>query len=189
MKYSCVIIGPSDKAKLWRFGKIKKSNYKKWQRSLIEVLTQYFDELYFIPDKGVYVDFCQTFKNVTGKKIIAFVPQLEGEIVQKARQLANKVKQIPGGMGWSYLNTHIIGQAKFALCLGYSPGSILEICSIKYLNQYQKKNIRLLIDQRCVSQKLPKELIDEIKDIFYFSNSNQLRKILDGFFKKRKGIG
>jgi hypothetical protein len=187
MRYSCTIIGPSDKTKLWRFGKIKRNNYKRWQKSLVNILSQYFDELYFIPDRGVYVDFCQTFKNITGKKIIAFIPLPEEKIVQRAKKLADKIRQIPGGKGWSYLNTHVIGQSKFALCLGYSPGSILEICSIKYLNQYQRKNIILLIDERCISQKLPKELIDEINDVFYFSNTSQLKEILNGFFKKEKG--
>ena len=175
MKRKLVIIGPSDASKPERYGSV--TDYRKWLRDLANVLRRHFDTVYFIPDKGTYVDLALAFADER-HKIIAVIPEETEEYIAWATRYTKDFQVIPGGEGWTFLNSHIIGLADEVLCLGYSAGSVLEICSAKYLAIYEKRIIRIMVDERAISTELPQELHDESINITYFSSEEYLDRLL-----------
>ncbi len=175
MKKSVVVIGPSDKTKPSRYGSI--SDYEKWIAETVTVLRKHFQRVYFIPDKGTYVDLAVAF---AGKdhEIIAVIPEKSDEYIQWAERYTSNYQVVEGGEGWTFLNSHIIGMADKVICLGYSAGSVLEMCSAKYMAIYNKRTIKIYIDNRAISTKLPAELHEESIHISYYKDSNELEALL-----------
>lgn len=180
---SFVVLGPSDKTKLTRFTSV--DNYDNWLSQLVEQCTKSFDELYFIPDKGVYVDFARRFLKKKGaSSVIAVIPHGEEWLVKRAQKIgANRVYEMKYGYGWNYLNTHFIGLADYALYLGYSSGSMLELVSAKYIRMYENHSTTVFIDGRAVSQKLPFELEEDLKHFHYFNNIREFEELLNKYVR------
>ncbi len=178
---SFMIMGPSDKSKIARYTKIK--DYSKWLNELVEVCSDKFDELYFIPDHGVYVDFAKKFLEKNGvDSVIAVLPHGEQWLIERANKMGvTRIHEMQVGVGWNFLNTHFVGLAPFAVYLGYSSGSVLELVSSKYLRVYENHSIRFFIDKRSLSVPLPEELIEDIETVSYFSSKIELRRLLEEY--------
>jgi hypothetical protein len=176
-------MGASDVTKISRFTKIK--DYKKWINDLVEECAETFDELFFIPDHGVYVDFALAFLKEKGPgSVIAVVPHGEQWLEERARKMnITRVHRMQVGVGWNYLNTHFVGLAPYALYLGYSSGSILELVSSKYLRVYENHPTHFFIDRRSISIPLPKELVEDIVTISYFNSRIGLKSLLEQYVK------
>jgi len=174
VKRKLIILGPSDKTKPMRFGNIL--NYDSWIDELAVLSRKYFQEVIFIPDAGVYVDFAIKFKDLGGK-ITAIIPDESEPSIKNALRYTKKWKKIEKGWGWSFLNTHIVGESDYSLCLGFSAGSILEVLSAKYINKYENRDLTIFIDRRSVSEPLHKEIHHEIRNIHYFNSSSELEKL------------
>ncbi len=175
MKKSIVVIGPSDRTKPSRYGSI--TDYRQWIDDTAKVLRKYFELMYFIPDKGTYVDLALSFTD-KDHKIVAVIPELSDEYIHWAKRYTTHYQVIEDGEGWTFLNSHIIGLASMVICLGYSAGSVLEMCSAKYMAIYNKKTIKILIDRRAISTKLPNELHEESIDMHYYKSSDELNELL-----------
>src|SRR3989344_7047517 len=176
MSRKLVIIGPSDKTMPLRFGSI--DDYDEWISQLAVISRDFFNEIIFIPDQGTCIDFALKFKELGGK-ITAVIPSKTPKYIKWAKRYTDSCRILSDGMGWEFLNSHIIGEAKHVLCIGFSAGSIIEICSSKYLRLYDGKNFCFMIDARATSTTLPAELEYELKDIYYFENTTELRKLME----------
>jgi hypothetical protein len=181
MKKSLVVLGASDIEKPMKFGSI--TNYDTWLEELAKTTLMYFDNLFFIPDHGTYVDFAQKFHSIGGNST-AVKPTADTPISKAILKHTDEVISIPGGQGWTFLNTHFVSLAPVALCLSYSAGSILEICSSKYSMIYEGKKTKILIDQRGVSSSLPPEIEAELYDVEYFNNNSQLTALYEKTWKQ-----
>lgn len=170
------ILAASNTANPKRFGSV--DQYKNWIEGVAVICRKHFDTLYFIPDQGTYVDFAKTFKKLGGTIHAALPNAHDRLLLQNAQRLGATPYELKEGSGWNYLNTHFIGLADYAVCLSYSPGSILEMCSAKYLKRYESKDITIFIDKRGVSQELPQELAVELAPIYYFTTNGELDKLL-----------
>lgn len=178
MVKSFVIMGPTDVTKLQRFTKIE--NYEEWLQELVEVCAEAFDVLYFIPDHGVYVDFALAFLKMKGEgSVIAVMPHGEQWLIERAHGMGvNEIHEMHNGVGWNFLNTHFVGLAPFALYLGYSSGSMLELVSSKYLRIYENNPTRFFIDERTLSVPIPAEIEEDVETITYFSSAAMLTEEL-----------
>lgn len=180
---SFVVIGPSDILNVLQYTEIE--DYKKWLNELVDVCQNKFDELYFIPDHGTYVDFALAFQKKKGpESIIAVVPHGIPWVKERAIELgAKRIHEMPNGTGWTYLNTHLVALAPHILFLGYSAGSMLEFVSSKYLKRYEDISSHFFIDERSISIRLPEEIHREIKAISYFKSKRQLERLLNEYVK------
>lgn len=175
MKKSVVVIGPSDRTKPSRYGSV--TDYEQWIDDTAKLLRKYFELMYFIPDKGTYVDLALSFAD-EDHEIVAVIPEMSEEYAHWTKRYTTHYQVIEDGGGWTFLNSHIIGLASTVICLGYSAGSILEMCSAKYMAIYNKKIIKIFIDRRAVSAKLPDELHEESIDVCYYQSSDELDELL-----------
>lgn len=176
MKKSVVVIGPSDKTKPSRYGLVH--DYEHWISETAAILRKHFRRVYFIPDKGTYVDLAIAFADAD-HEIVAVIPEMNTEYVNWAKRYTNNYQVIEGGEGWTFLNSHIIGMTDTVVCLGYSAGSVLEMCSAKYMAIYDKKVIKIYIDNRAISNELPDELHEESIDISYYKDPDHLDRLLN----------
>ena len=176
---SFVIMGPSDVTKITRHTTMDKE-YWLWLRELVKVSAETFDTLFFIPDHGVYVDFAMEFLKLKGKDaVIAVMPHGEQWLIQRAHEMgADKIHEMQAGVGWNYLNTHLVSLAPYALFLGYSSGSMLELMASKYIRVYENHPTRFFVDTRVLSVAIPLELVEDIETITYFSSAAELKKEL-----------
>jgi roadblock/LC7 domain-containing protein len=173
--YKLMIIGPSDLNKIFKNTNLSKMKYKSILKSAAKYLSLKFKELYIIPDNGVFLDFAIEFKKY--KPVFAYLPDKK-EL--KYEELLNNVKKynfspIYTKQNWVYLNNIPIRNVDFVYCLGYSSGVFIEIGNIKIANVWSNKKIKLIIDERFISSRLPFEIsmdlpIIYIKSITEFEN-------------------
>lgn len=184
-----VIIGVSDRSVLWRFGKIKEKEYLKFIKEYAESLAKHFENIIVTPDDGIYSDIALEFGKIKNKKPIAYYPDKDTFYgVKHIEQNFPKyeLRKIDGD--WYKLDADITKQSNVIICLGLTPGSLIELSFIKYHQKYgvfknpELKNIHLFIDERCIEQKLPKSFEVQISNIFYYQNINELEKLI----KQRK---
>ena len=182
-KKTFVIIGPSDPTKVTRFGQVK--DYEKWLGELVIECADKFDELYFIPDQGVYVDFATVFLKIKGpKSVIAVIPNGVKWVAERAKDMGiTRIQEMKPGTGWTYLNTHLVGLAPYAVFLGYSSGSLLELVSSKYLKKYENLSTRFFIDKRSISIPLPEEIVEDVTTVSYFDSNTSLRGLLEQYVR------
>ncbi len=178
---SCVVLGPSDAEKIRKYGKVK--DVKKFTKEAGRFLSKHFDYVLIIPDSGIFLEIAKEFKKTDkNKKVIGYVPGKTkgGKHLQKYFKYCDEVKDIGGG--WFNLNTELTRQSDYVFCFGFSAGVFVELASIKYNQMYMNLNTKIFIDQRCISQKLPKEVEIDLKNLAYFKDFQDLEKLKD--FKK-----
>jgi hypothetical protein len=177
----CVLIGVSDRKQL---RKIK--DYEKFVSDYGQFLAKHFENVIVTPDDGVYTDIALEFGRIKGKKPIAYYPDKDtfyGYEHLKKNFHQYEVREINGD--WYKLNADLTKQARVVICLGFSPGVLIELSFIKYHQKYGKfrdprlKNIHLLIDRRTIDWRLPRSFDEQIENIFYYSSLRSLEKILN----------
>jgi len=181
----CVLIGPSDVSSLWRFGSVKKINYLKFVKEYASFLFRHFSNVIVTPDDGVCADVAQAFSNLTKKKPIAFYPDKDFFYgTQHVEKNYSKYDLKPIEGDWYKLNADLTKKSLCVICLGFSPGALIELSYIKYHQKYGSlhdsslSNIHLFIDSRCIESKLPSVFKEQIKNMYYFSSFSCLEKLL-----------
>ncbi|MDI6737806.1 MAG: hypothetical protein QME12_04800 [Nanoarchaeota archaeon] len=186
-----LIIGVSDRSILWRHGKIKEKDYPKLVSSYANLLASFFDNVIVTPDDGVYTDIALEFGKLKGKKPVGYYPDKDTFYgIEHIRQNFQnyEIRAIDGD--WYKLNADLTKQALAVICIGFSPGVLIEGAFIKYHQKYggfknpKLKNIHWFIDERCIDKKLPKSFEEQIANIFYYKNLKQLKELIE----KRKQL-
>jgi len=175
---SCIILGPSKVQKIKKFGGIK--NIDEYIREAAKFFAKHFDSILIIPDDGIFLRVAREYKRIDkNKKVIGYIPGKTKN--DKAKKLdryykyCDEIRDIGGG--WFNLNTELTRQSDYVFCLGFSAGVFIELCSIKYNQKYIGLNTKIFIDQRCISQKLPKEVEVDLKNLKYFKNFDDIEKL------------
>ncbi len=89
------------------------------------------------------------------------------------------------------MEAELTRQAQVVLCLGFTPGVLIEGSYIKYHQQYWgRKDPRLrmihwCIDERCIGQRLPKSFEEQIANLIYFPDLQALARVLDRLMQKQ----
>ena len=182
---NAVLIGSSDRSSLWRYGQIKKEEYEQFVREYAKFLSERFDNLIVTPDDGVYTDIALEYGKIMNKKPIAFYPDKDTQYgIDNLRKnfALYEVKAIDGD--WYRLNAELTKQSLTVIVLGFTPSSLIELGFIKYHQKYgglkdpELKKIHVFIDERCITEKLPKTFEEQIDNIFYYSDLDQLDKLI-----------
>lgn len=181
-----VIIGVSDRSSLWRHGKITQEDYESFVRDYATFLSKKFENLIVTPDDGVYTDIALEFGKIKGKKPIAYYPDKDAFYgIDHIKDNFPNYELRPIDGDWYKLNADLTKQSLIVICLGFTPGVLIEGAFIKYHQKYggfknpKLKHIHWFIDDRCIDQKLPKSFEEQIANIFYYNDLNQLDKLLE----------
>lgn len=180
-----VVIGVSDRSCLWRHGKIKQKDYGQFVKEYAVFLAKRFDNVIVTPDDGIYTDIALEFGKVKKKKPIAYYP--DKDIFYGIKHIEKNFPNYelrPINGDWYKLNADLTKQSLVIICLGFSPGVLIESAFIKYHQKYgslknpKLKHIHLFIDKRCINQKLPPSFDEQIANIFYYSSLAELSRLL-----------
>ncbi|VVB75926.1 Uncharacterised protein [Candidatus Tiddalikarchaeum anstoanum] len=188
-----VLIGLSDRQVLWNLGGIKKEDYQNFVYDYAKFLAKVFDNIIVAPDDGVYTDIALKFGEIKKKKPIGYYPDKDTYYgYEHLKKNFEKYETRPIDGDWYKLNAELTKQALCIICLGFSPGSLIELSFIKYHQKYgafkdkKLRNIHLFIDERCISQKLPSNFEDDIHNICYYSSLDELGRLIlkkEGFLR------
>ena len=178
---SALLIGPTDKIKIFKFGKINKKDYVKYKEKIGKILATNLSTIYLIPDEGIPLDMARSYKQFGGKEVIGVIPIGECGALARYFKFCDKIEEVDGG--WTVLNTCLCLKAGLMIGFGLSSGTLVEIAYSKYHKKYLGKEIPILLDERTISRRLNLEVEDEI-DLKYFDSDERLKQ----FFKKLRGI-
>jgi len=173
---SALLIGPTDKTKIFRFGKIDKISYEQYKEEIGKVLAANLFSVYLIPDEGIPLDFAKSYKKFGGREVVGALPKGGCDILEKYFQFCDRTEEVDGG--WSVLNTCLSLRTELMIGFGLSPGTLVEIAYSKYHKKYLGKNIPVLLDEKTISGRLNPELEEEI-DLRYFDSAEKLNQFLE----------
>lgn len=176
-----LIIGPTDKTKVLRYGSILPENYGLYTKEIGRVLAKNISQLSIIPDEGIPLDLAKAYKRFGGKKVVGNIPKEGYKNIEQYFQFCDEIEELNGG--WTTLNTCLSLKNDLIIGAWLSPGTIVEIAYTKYHNKYLGKKIPILFDKRTISRELPKELEEEVF-LTYFKSADQLDELLKNFIVK-----
>ncbi len=180
-----VIIGVSDRSSLWRHGKLQQQQYPQFVEDYAKLLFEFFSNVIVTPDDGVYTDIARSFAKQSGKKPIAYYPDQDTYYgIEHIRPNFPDYELRPIGGDWYKLNADLTKEAPVTICIGLSPGVLIEACYIKYHQKYSRykdqslENLQLLVDTRTLENTLPSTLQEHIQNIHYYQNFQELQSLL-----------
>lgn len=172
----CVLLGPSDRSVLWRHGKISKAEYHSFVQEYANFIAKNFDNLIIAPDDGVYTDVALKFQEITNRKAIAYYPDKDKFYgIEHIKKNLKKFDSRPINGDWYKLNADLAKQGDVVICLGFTPGVMIEISYIKYHQKWANKKISVFVDERAIGSRLPESVTEEIKDFHYVKNSGDIK--------------
>jgi hypothetical protein len=177
---SALLIGPTNKTKIFRFGKINRESYEQYKEEVGKVLAVNLSTVYLIPDEGIPLDFAKSYKQFGGREVVGALPKGGCDVLKKYFQFCDRTEEVDGG--WSVLNTCLSLRTGLMIGFGLSPGTLVEIAYSKYHKKYLGRNIPVLLDERTISGRLNPEIEDEV-NLRYFDSAERLNQ----FLKKLKG--
>ncbi len=173
---SALLIGPTDKTKIFRFGKIDRDSYGQYKEEVGKVLAANLSTVYLIPDEGIPLDFAKAYKKFGGREVVGALPRGGCEVLEKYFQFCDRTEKVDGG--WVVLNTCLSLRTGLMIGFGLSPGTLVEIAYTKYHKKYLGRNIPVFLDERTISGRLNPEIEDEV-DLRYFSSAEELNGFLE----------
>lgn len=183
-KLGCLLAGPTDKTKLFRFGGIARVNYQSYLSQMGLSLGKNLDWVDIIPDQGVPLDLARAYR-AKGGYVIGHVPQGKCASLEPYFGECDKIEEHNGG--WSSLNTCLSLKSDLVVVTGLSPGTFVEISYTKYHRLYLGRDIPVLVDTRAISSRLPLELEDEL-NVYYFDTESKLENLLKKIRKKNETL-
>ena len=140
-----------------------------------------YENVIITPDDGIYTDIAEKWQEITNKKATAYYPDKDTYYgIEHIKHNFSKYATKGIGGDWYKLNAELTKQAKTVLCLGITPGVLIELAYIKYHQKYgghknpKYKEITLIIDERLIEQRLPKTVEKEINNIKYINNVEKI---------------
>lgn len=175
---SCFIGGPcAKKSNLWEYGKISKTEYDKYITDIAKTLAEDCNNIEIIPDEGVPLDIAKKTRLLVNRpNVIGYFPKHGMSFhLEKNYQYCDEIIGVDGG--WTSLNTVPSSFSKIFICFGLSPGVFQEIAHTKIHRIWNKIDVKILMDERAISSRLPPELATEI-NLTYFDSNDELNSIL-----------
>lgn len=180
-----VLIGVSDRSSLWRHGSLNEEDYESFVEEYATALAEHCENVIVTPDDGVYTDIAIAFGKRKGKKPLAYYPDKDTEYgYEHLKKNFSHYDVKPIGGGWHDLDALLTKKAPITICVGFSPGTLIELSFLKYHQTYGGKKdpdlrkLRLLIDTRCIERPLPETFHEQISNITYYGSIKELEQQL-----------
>ncbi len=173
------ILGAGDRNNIIRYTKMEEPELDRLIRDVGKLLAKLGAEIVIVPAMGTPYEVAGAYRKAGGKRVIGFVP---------GRDTKYGTGHIKGFLGiadekvnigsWYDLNGEIASYGDFAVCIGLSPGAMLDICFMKYHRKFLNSRTRLIIFENTISQLLPPELEEDLGKITYVSSAKELERAL-----------
>lgn len=149
----CGIIGPSNYARVAKVINLTQEDYLKKVAGIAGLIAKLGFEIMVTPQLGTLpYFFVQEYKKAGGKKVIGVIPLQDTEFGISRLDKSVCLEVIDCGV-WRQQASFLASESDFQLCLGFSSGTLEEICFSKW---FGKKPV--LIIKELVSGQLPSEL-------------------------------
>ena len=173
---TALLIGPTDKTKIFRFGKLREEDYDSHIEDIAKVLAEKISVVYLIPDAGAPLDVANVYKKLGGKKVVGVLPEGGYPALEKYFCFCDEIEEIEGD--WRVLNTCLSKKTGLMIGFGLSPTTMVEICYARYHKNFSGKRIVTLLDEITISGRLHPE-VEEGVDLRYFNSPEELSSILE----------
>lgn len=174
-KLISLITGPTDRAKIFRFGNISREGYPIFLKERGRVLAKNLSQINLVPDDGVPLDIAQAYKTAGGERVVGYTPRGGCPTLERYFNFCDRIEEFD--TGWPGLNTCLSLRGDLITVFGLSPGTIIEIAYTKYHKKYLGRELPILIDRETINGTFSPELLDELS-LQYFSSNDELNKIL-----------
>lgn len=173
------ILGCGDINKIYRYTKLSKGKLKDIITNLGKLLASKNVDLIIVPARGIPYEVAEEYKKYGGKKVIGIIPKKDKRYgikhIKEYLHIADEEKDIEY---WYHLNGEIAAIGDVAICLGMSSGAMADIVMLKYHYKYLGSKTKLLIFENTISQRLPKEVEEELKYLHYVKSVKEVDKFL-----------
>lgn len=173
------ILGCGDISKIWRHTDLSKEKVIELINSLSEVLAKKRVELVMLPARGVPYAVAEAYKKSDGEKVIGLVPSGDKKYglghIEKYLGIEDERVNLNS---WYELNGEIGAKGDVCLVIGMSPGVMCEICMLKYHYKYLNSKTKLVIFRKTISEKLPEEVEEDLKEVHYVNSLEELEDLL-----------
>ena len=173
------LIGPGSIEKIWKFSKLNKEKTLKLIEDIGKLLAEKA-EIIALPSRGAPLEIAKAYKEYGGKKFIGVVPSKD------KRYGINHIKEYIGVedkrinfRDWYNLNGEIAAMGDYCIVFGLSAGTMTEICMLKYHQKLRNSKTKLIIFKNTISSKFQKEILADLKNVYYATDVKGLRKILN----------
>ena len=147
-----------------------------------QVLVENCEEVFVVPQEGVYFDVAMRYKEKGGKKVTGLVPSGDEKYrIDHIKHNLDKVDHRIDLKDWYWLNGEIASKEDVAIVLGYSGGVFSDLSFIKYHRKFLEKETKVIIFENTVSQRLPPEFEKDIGDVSYITSPEELERILKSY--------
>jgi len=173
------ILGAGDVTKVHRFGKMTEEKAKQLIKDVGKLIAEKKMDIVIVPARGIPYEVAKAYKKAGGKKIIGIVPRDDKKYgIKHIREYMHIIDEEVNIGDWYNLNGEIAACGNFAVCIGMSSGAMCDIAMLKYHYKYLGSKTKLIIFENTISQKLPKEIEEEMKDLKYIKTVKQLERLL-----------
>lgn len=174
------ILGAGEKSKIIKYARIGEPELNRLIRDIGEFLAKLKAEIVIVPARGIAYEVAKAYKKAGGKKVIGLVPRDDKRYGISHIKGYLKITDEEVNIGnWYDLNGEIASYGDAAICIGLSPGAMVDICFMKYHRKYLNSRTTLIIFEDTVSQMLPRELEEDLGRIFYINSVRELGKALE----------
>ena len=151
------IIGPSHIPRFLSLMRFRKETYLARINETATQVAKAGHDIVIVPHKkSVSEAFAATYSLYDGKKVVGIMPL---EDLKWGFDFLNQeiCDRIINCKTWYNVSKTLVENSDALLCLGFTPGSIIEICETKW---YRRK--KAIIVEDFVSQRLPKEVTEKL---------------------------
>lgn len=146
---------------------------------IAEVLAENAEEVFAVPDDGVFFDLALKYKDKGGKKFTSVVPSGDKKYgIEHLQDNLGKSDERREVEDWYTLNGEIAAMGDVAIVIGYSGGVFSDLSFLKYHKKFFDDRTKVVIFENTVSQRLPEELEDDIGCVTYITSSQDLEEII-----------
>ncbi len=174
------ILGAGDISKIHRYSKLSEAQVKKLIQDLGIFLAKKKVEIVIVPARGIPYEIAKIYKAHGGPKVIGAIPKDDKEYgIMHIKEYLHISDEDFNIGDWYDLNGRIAAQGDISICLGLSGGALCDIAMLKYHYKYLNKKTQLYMFKNTISQRLPKELEEDLKENLHYINSvKELEKII-----------
>jgi len=124
-------------------------------------------------------EFAKAYKEAGGHKVTGIVPLLDKKFgVEHIREFIGILDETVDVKTWYEADGEIASFGDLCICIGLSPGSLVEICMMKYHAKFLDKKIPLIIFENTFSGKLPEEIKEQLYELTYVQRMDELADVV-----------
>src|SRR3989338_386280 len=136
-------------------------------------------ELIIVPDEGVPLEIAKFYKEAGGHKVTGIVPLWDKKFgIEHIMEFLGILDEKVDVKTWYEADGEIASFGDLCICIGLSPGSVVEICMMKYHAKFLGKKIPLVIFENTFSGKLPEEIKEQLYELTYVQRMDELADVV-----------